>query len=188
VLIGIEKNRCKCYQACLSLKKKQINEAFKLFSEIFSSFNCLEMLSLEELYLYTVCTGLLSCDREQLKEKILKCPEVFAYSDTNVPLSNFASAFYNTEYNKIFPNFLPMMFSFRCDWFLYPHCNYISKALRVKCYQQYLKPYKNMKMETMANDFGISVSLLRKELGKFIPVCFLYYFYYFLGISSSFPP
>ena len=58
------------------------------------------MLSLEELYLYTVCTGLLSCDREQLKEKILKCPEVFAYSDTNVPLSNFASAFYNTEYNK----------------------------------------------------------------------------------------
>ena len=58
------------------------------------------MLTLEELYLYTVCTGLLSCDRDELKTKILQCPEVAAYKNSNAALSTFANALYNTEYEN----------------------------------------------------------------------------------------
>lgn len=106
----------------------------------------------------------------QLYKKVIRCPEVFAYRNSNIPLSVFVESLYNTEYIKLFPALLQMIVTFRCDWLLFPHSEFISKKLRERSYRQYLEPYRTMKIETMSSDFGISEGLIKKDLSRFIAV------------------
>ena len=59
-------------------------------------------------------------------------------------------------------------FQLKFDRYLCPHFNYYSRAMRLRAYEQFLAPYKTVRMDMMASDFGVSRDFVDRELHKFV--------------------
>ena len=54
------------------------------------------------------------------------------------------------------------------DRFFQPHAGYIMRELHVLGYKQFLDSYKSVRLDSMANSFGVSVDFLDLQLSRFI--------------------
>ncbi|KGM91448.1 hypothetical protein PABG_12609 [Paracoccidioides brasiliensis Pb03] len=85
------------------------------------------------------------------------------------PLSNLVSSLYNGIYRSFFlaladveDNFLSQ------DRYLYEHRAWFVREMRLRGYQQLLQSYRVVGLSSMANDFGVTIDYLDKDLAKFI--------------------
>ncbi|OAX76935.1 hypothetical protein ACJ72_08772, partial [Emergomyces africanus] len=85
------------------------------------------------------------------------------------PLSNLVSSLYNGIYRSFFlalaaveDNFLSQ------DRYLYEHRAWFVREMRLRGYQQLLQSYRVVGLSSMANDFGVTVDFLDRDLAKFI--------------------
>lgn len=79
------------------------------------------------------------------------------------PLANLVSSLYNGNYSSFFTalgqveeNFLSQ------DRYLYEHKRWYVREMRLRGYQQLLQSYRVVGLNSMANDFGVSVDFLDK--------------------------
>ncbi|KAK2761746.1 hypothetical protein FQN54_001574 [Arachnomyces sp. PD_36] len=84
-------------------------------------------------------------------------------------LSNLVSSLYIGNYRSFFlalaaveDNFLSQ------DRYLYEHRAWFVREMRLRGYQQLLQSYRVVGLNSMANDFGVTVDFLDKDLAKFI--------------------
>jgi len=56
----------------------------------------------------------------------------------------------------------------RNDSYMKSHLRYFVRETRVIIYSQFLESYKTVKLESMANEFGVSVEFIDKELAELI--------------------
>ncbi|KAL1976173.1 hypothetical protein VTN31DRAFT_2455 [Thermomyces dupontii] len=84
-------------------------------------------------------------------------------------LANLVSSLYNGNYRSFFlalaaveDNFLTQ------DRYLYEHRSWFVREMRLRGYQQLLQSYRVVGLQSMANDFGVSVDFLDRDLSKFI--------------------
>jgi 26S proteasome regulatory subunit N7 len=54
------------------------------------------------------------------------------------------------------------------DPYLKLHSRYFIRETRVVIYSQFLESYKTVRLESMANEFGVSVEFIDKELSELI--------------------
>jgi len=87
------------------------------------------------------------------------------------PVKQYLEALYNCHYDEFFV-ILAQIESQRLkfDRYLSPHYNFYSRDMRLRAYQQFLTPYKTVRLEMMAKDFGVSKAFLDKELHAMIAV------------------
>ncbi|KAI9714141.1 MAG: hypothetical protein M1812_006469 [Candelaria pacifica] len=85
------------------------------------------------------------------------------------PLANLVSSLYVGNYQSFFlalaaveDNFLSQ------DRYLYEHRGWFVREMRLRGYQQLLQSYRVVGLGSMANDFGVSVDFLDRDLAKFI--------------------
>ncbi|KAL1960330.1 hypothetical protein VTO42DRAFT_8290 [Malbranchea cinnamomea] len=85
------------------------------------------------------------------------------------PLSNLVSSLYKGLYRSYFialaaveDNFLSQ------DRYLYEHRAWYVREMRLRGYQQLLQSYRVVGLASMANDFGVTVDYLDRDLAKFI--------------------
>ncbi|KAL2217516.1 putative proteasome regulatory particle subunit [Thermoascus aurantiacus ATCC 26904] len=85
------------------------------------------------------------------------------------PLASLVSSLYNGNYRSFFlalaaveDNFLSQ------DRYLYEHRAWFVREMRLRAYQQLLQSYKVVGLASMANDFGVTVDYLDRDLAKFI--------------------
>ncbi|KAI9771046.1 MAG: hypothetical protein M1835_006469 [Candelina submexicana] len=85
------------------------------------------------------------------------------------PLANLVSSLYIGDYRSFFlalaaveDNFLSQ------DRYLYEHRGWFVREMRLRGYQQLLQSYRVVGLGSMANDFGVSVDFLDRDLAKFI--------------------
>lgn len=85
------------------------------------------------------------------------------------PLTKLVSSLYTGDYKNFFTalgdvedNFLSQ------DRYLYEHKGWFVREMRLRGYQQLLQSYRVVGLTSMANDFGVSVDFLDKDLAKFI--------------------
>ncbi|KAL2821981.1 26S proteasome subunit RPN7-domain-containing protein [Aspergillus granulosus] len=85
------------------------------------------------------------------------------------PLSNLVGSLYNGNYRTFFlalaaveDNFLTQ------DRYLYEHRAWFVREMRLRAYQQLLQSYRVVGLTSMANDFGVTVDYLDRDLAKFI--------------------
>lgn len=85
------------------------------------------------------------------------------------PLAKLVSSLYIGDYKNFFTalgdvedNFLSQ------DRYLYEHKGWFVREMRLRGYQQLLQSYRVVGLTSMANDFGVSVDFLDKDLAKFI--------------------
>ncbi|KAB8293804.1 hypothetical protein EYC80_009287 [Monilinia laxa] len=95
-------------------------------------------------------------------------PEAEAALDFS-PLAQLVSSLYTGSYRSFFGALAAVEVSFlNQDRYLYEHRGWFVREMRLRAYQQLLQSYRVVGLESMANDFGVSVDFLDRDLAKFI--------------------
>lgn len=77
------------------------------------------------------------------------------------PLALLVSSLYNGNYKTFFQSLADVEEQFlNQDRFLHEHRNWFIREMRLRAYQQLLQSYRVVGLESMANDFGVTVDFL----------------------------
>lgn len=95
-------------------------------------------------------------------------PEAEAAVDFS-PLAQLVGSLYTGSYRSFFGALAAVEVNFLTqDRYLYEHRGWFVREMRLRAYQQLLQSYRVVGLESMANDFGVSVDFLDRDLAKFI--------------------
>ncbi|KAI9372894.1 26S proteasome subunit RPN7-domain-containing protein [Aspergillus egyptiacus] len=84
-------------------------------------------------------------------------------------LSNLVGSLYNGNYRTFFLALASVEDHFLTqDRYLYEHRAWFVREMRLRAYQQLLQSYRVVGLSSMANDFGVTVDYLDRDLAKFI--------------------
>ncbi|KAJ5125807.1 uncharacterized protein N7443_008851 [Penicillium atrosanguineum] len=85
------------------------------------------------------------------------------------PLANLVTSLYNGNYRSFFVALAAVEDHFlNQDRYLFEHRAWFVREMRLRAYQQLLQSYRVVGLTTMANDFGVTVDYLDRDLAKFI--------------------
>ncbi|KAF1912155.1 26S proteasome subunit RPN7-domain-containing protein [Ampelomyces quisqualis] len=85
------------------------------------------------------------------------------------PLSKLVKSLYEGDYKSFFGALGEVEVNFLSqDRYLYEHRGWYVREMRLRSYQQLLQSYRVVGLQSMANDFGVTVDFLDKDLAKFI--------------------
>lgn len=85
------------------------------------------------------------------------------------PLALLVSSLYNGNYKTFFKSLAEVEEQFlNQDRYLHEHKNWFIREMRLRAYQQLLQSYRVVGLESMANDFGVTVDFLDRDLARFI--------------------
>lgn len=169
------KNRLRSYEALYKMSVRDFNGAAHLFLEAVPTFGSYELMTYENLVFYAVVTSLFALGRPDLRTKVIKCNEIqeqLTGGGTHgalIPVREYLEAYYGCHYDRFFIQLAALESErFKFDRYLAPHFNYYSRGMRLRAYEQFLTPYKTVRMDMMAKDFGVSRGFIDKELHRLI--------------------
>ncbi|KAK3381404.1 26S proteasome subunit RPN7-domain-containing protein [Podospora didyma] len=85
------------------------------------------------------------------------------------PLAQLVSSLYNGRYKLFFQALALVEEQFMTqDRYVHEHKNWFIREMRLRAYQQLLQSYRVVGLDSMANDFGVTVDFLDRDLAKFI--------------------
>ncbi|KPM37378.1 hypothetical protein AK830_g9168 [Neonectria ditissima] len=85
------------------------------------------------------------------------------------PLALLVSSLYNGNYKTFFQSLADVEEQFlNQDRYLHEHKSWLIREMRLRAYQQLLQSYRVVGLESMANDFGVTVDFLDRDLARFI--------------------
>jgi len=117
---------------------------------------------------YVILCALICVDRNTLRTKIIKAPEIIACIGEVEHLETLLNSFYNCNYDTYFNALVNILPSIQNDRFLSRHTQFFIRELRLVGYSQFLQSYRSVTMKSMADSFGISIDLLDQDLSRFI--------------------
>ncbi|KAI1821461.1 26S proteasome subunit RPN7-domain-containing protein [Xylaria intraflava] len=84
-------------------------------------------------------------------------------------LAQLVNSLYNGHYKLFFQALAFVEEAFLTqDRYLFEHRGWFIREMRLRAYQQLLQSYRVVGLESMANDFGVTVDFLDRDLAKFI--------------------
>ncbi|KAH8666727.1 proteasome regulatory particle, non-ATPase-like protein [Xylariales sp. PMI_506] len=85
------------------------------------------------------------------------------------PLAQLVTSLYNGHYKHFFQALARVEEQFLTqDRYLHEHRGWFIREMRLRAYQQLLQSYRVVGLESMANDFGVTVDFLDRDLAKFV--------------------
>ncbi|KAJ5316853.1 hypothetical protein PENANT_c016G04301 [Penicillium antarcticum] len=85
------------------------------------------------------------------------------------PLANLVNSLYNGNYRSFFVALAGVEDQFLTqDRYLHEHRAWFVREMRLRAYQQLLQSYRVVGLSGMANDFGVTVDYLDRDLARFI--------------------
>ncbi|CEF64301.1 Proteasome component (PCI) domain and Winged helix-turn-helix DNA-binding domain and 26S proteasome, regulatory subunit Rpn7 family-containing protein [Strongyloides ratti] len=167
------KNRLRSYEAIYKLANRDYERAGELFVAAVPTFSAYELMSYEDLVFYTILTTMATMPRRELAEKVINCNDIqeqISYVDTEknahtITAGKFLRALYDCNYDKFLKILCDLEDKFLIiDPYFYEHIHYYSRHIRLVAYEQFLRPYASIKIQMMADSFGIPKEILDKEL------------------------
>lgn len=162
------RNRLKVYEGVYLMSIREFAGAAKLFLESVSTFTATEMVPYKTFIWYTIIVSIISLERPELKKKIITSSDILAVIKDIPHASKFLNSLYNCQYHDFLVALADITDDMKHDHFLAPHVAYYSREMRIAAYQQFLESYKSVTLESMARQFGLSVTFIDKELSRFI--------------------
>uniref|UniRef100_A0A7E4W0E6 26S proteasome non-ATPase regulatory subunit 6 n=1 Tax=Panagrellus redivivus TaxID=6233 RepID=A0A7E4W0E6_PANRE len=169
------KNRLRSYEGLYKMSTRDFKGAAALFLEAVPTFGSYELMSYEDLVFYTVLTTVYSLDRPELREKVIRCNEVQEQLTGGgekgdlIPIRQYLDSFYNCHYDQFFVGLAQLEAQrLKFDRYVAPHYGFYSRAMRLKAYEQFLTPYKTVRLDMMSKDFGVSKAFIDRELHRLI--------------------
>ncbi|KAI6215812.1 hypothetical protein M3Y94_00428800 [Aphelenchoides besseyi] len=169
------KNRLRSYEALYKMAIRDMKGAASLFLETVPTFGSYELMSYDQLIFYTVVTSVLALDRPDLRVKVMRSNEIQERLNGGgengelIPIKHYLDSFYNCHYDQFFVQLASLESQrLKFDRYLAPHYGFYSRAMRLKAYTQFLTPYKTVRLDMMAKDFGVSKSFIDRELHRLV--------------------
>ncbi|GMT24212.1 hypothetical protein PFISCL1PPCAC_15509, partial [Pristionchus fissidentatus] len=169
------KNRLRSYEALHKMSIRDFSGAASLFLEAVPTFGSYELMSYEQLVFYTVITSLMALERPDLRKKVVRCNEVqeqLTGGGVNgglVLIRQYLNSYYDCHYDTFFQSMAKLEETrLVVDRYLAPHAHFYSRGMRLRAYQQFLTPYKTVRIDMMARDFGVSRTFVDSELHTLI--------------------
>ncbi|VDM95513.1 unnamed protein product [Thelazia callipaeda] len=169
------KNRLRSYEGLYKMSIREMKGAAALFLEAVPTFGSYELMTYEQLVFYTVISAVYALERPDLRAKVIRCNEIQEQlsgggeNSDLVPVKQYLEAFYGCRYDELFLVLAKLESErLKFDRYLAPHYNFYSRMMRLKAYQQFLTPYKTVRLDMMAKDFGVSKEFIDKELHRLI--------------------
>lgn len=162
------RNRLKVYEAIYLISARDLKQASVLFIECVATFTCVELCTYQKFMFYAVLANIPHLSRVDLKKKLISNPHVISMLREIPKIATLLQSLYNCDYAAFFKALLVVYEEFSQDRYLGPHATYIVREYRVLAYSQFLEAYRSVTLSSMANAFGITVTLLDSELSRFI--------------------
>jgi 26S proteasome regulatory subunit N7 len=162
------RNRLKVYEALALITARSLKKASELLLDCIATFTCTELTSYNQFIFYAVITNLLYLERTKLKKKLVDGPEVISVLREMPALGHLMNSLYDCDYRAFFHALVEVTPDLTRDRYTSPHVRILVRELRVLVYSQFLESYKSVRLESMAESFGVSVEFLDKELSRFI--------------------
>ncbi|KAF2071249.1 hypothetical protein CYY_007431 [Polysphondylium violaceum] len=162
------KNRLKTYEAVYLMAIRKFKEASELYLDTLASFTSTEFIEYSRFVQYLIFTSLLHLDRVSLKSKVIDSPDVLSVINDVPHLNDLLQSFYNGEYANFFNSLAHFSDSIKCDRYLSSHSKFFTREMRILAYTQFLESYSSVKMDSMANQFGVTYDFIDRELSRFV--------------------
>uniref|UniRef100_A0A7S0ZYG8 PCI domain-containing protein n=1 Tax=Noctiluca scintillans TaxID=2966 RepID=A0A7S0ZYG8_NOCSC len=167
------RNKLKVYEGIYLMLTRDWRSAALKFQDAIATFTAVEVTDFNSFIFYAVILSMVSCDRQILNTKIKDSPDVLSAigDSSNIKsegLKEFLMSYYNCQYKECMENFVVVINHVRENRYLNRHVRYFMRTMRRNCYRQYLAPYKSVKVDTMAEAFGVTPAFIDAELSSFI--------------------
>lgn len=164
------RNLLKIYEAAHLVSVREVRRAASLLLESVATFTCTELFDYNTFVFYTALAAVVSVDRNTLRDKVLRAPEVLSAYHDMPHLQGFLESLFECRYRDFLASLAEIMPLVQRDRFFAPHFSYLMREVRVVVYRQYLQAYRSVKLASMAEAFGLSSEFLDRELSRFISV------------------
>ncbi|KAI5800049.1 26S proteasome subunit RPN7-domain-containing protein [Geopyxis carbonaria] len=184
------RNRLKSYNGLHLLTTRHFSDAAPPLLESLSTFTSNELCAYSTLVLYAVLAGTVSLNRVDFKKSVVDSAEVLGILGSKpIPaaggeidmidvgslegyesLETLINSFYTCDYKSFFTSLAEVEEKFlNRDRILAEHKAWYVREMRRRAYTQLLESYRVVSLQNMADQFGVSVDWLDRDLSKFIP-------------------
>jgi 26S proteasome regulatory subunit N7 len=163
-----KKNRFKAYEAVYHMTMRNFKQAAQNFLDILATFTSTELISFTTFIKYTIITSLVSLDRATIGKKIINSPEVLSVIHEVPEVQNLLNGLYRCDYKQFFIALSQVIDLVEKDEYISQHSRYWAREIRVVAYSQFLESYRSVTLVSMAENFGVGVGFLDRELCEFI--------------------
>ncbi|KAI0980649.1 hypothetical protein GJ496_005144 [Pomphorhynchus laevis] len=163
------KNRLKVYEGLVSFHaKRDFASAIKLFLEVLPTYNCYEILDHKTFITYTVLFGMISLQRPQLRDQIVKNSEIRQVLFNEPDVREFLNSLFECRYMQFFRSLSQIEERLKQSRLWFPHFRYYVSELKIIAYNQHLESYNSLSLQSMADSFGISAEMIDQDLSRLI--------------------
>jgi len=162
------KNRLKAYEGLYSMSIRDFKTAADLYLDCVSTFTSNELMNYEQLIFYTVVTAILTLERKDLREKVIRGAEIQEQLHGMKELRQYLQCLFDCEYGEFFRQLAWVEQQLKYDRLLAPHYGYYARQMRILAYRQLLSSYRSLTLEKMAESFHVSPEFIDKELHQLI--------------------
>jgi len=162
------RNRLRVYQGVYCLAIRDFKTATQHFLETISTFTCYELTDYKTFVTYTVLASMISLDRVDLREKIVKGAEILEVLHQCPEIREYLFSLYNCQYKQFFIKLAWVEKLLKTDRLLSAHYRYYVREMRILAYNQLLQSYRSLTLDYMAYSFGVTAKFIDQELSKFI--------------------
>jgi len=162
------RNRLNVYRAMYYILSKDFASAAKLLVDAVATFTATELLSFDNLIILTVLISMITLPRVELRDKVVKSPDIIQAIRDVPHLREFLHALYDCRYKDFFVELLPIAVLAQRSPYLAPHKEVFLREVRLVAYLQFLASYQSVTIASMAQLFGVSTQFIDSELARFI--------------------
>ncbi|XP_041348370.1 26S proteasome non-ATPase regulatory subunit 6-like [Gigantopelta aegis] len=162
------RNRLKVYRGVYSMSVRDFKHAATLFLDTVATFTSYELMDYQTFVMYTVFCSMISLERTDLREKVVKGSEILEVLHSLTVIREYLFSLYDCHYQDFFRCLAHVEDIMKKDRMLAPHCQYYVREMRIMTYAQLLESYRSLTLQYMANAFGVTVEFMDKELARFI--------------------
>ena len=162
------RNRLKVYEAMYLLTVRDFKASSVLLQSCIATFTCTEICDYNQFMFYALLTNVMNLPRIELQKKIVNDPQVISVIRELPNMQTFVNSIYQCEYKPFVETLVAIAPRIQRDRYLGPHTVYVLRECRILAYSQFLEAYRSVLLQSMADNFGMSLELLDKELSHFI--------------------
>ncbi|ELP94887.1 26S proteasome non-ATPase regulatory subunit, putative [Entamoeba invadens IP1] len=163
------RNRRRVYEGLYLITfKRDFVKASSLLVESIGTFAVSSLISFERFVFIASISGILCFDRNKMKKSILDNPDVISASVQYPCLLNMGNALYKSDYATFISELKNTVVLMMNEPILAKSADWFCKEMRIKAYVQIMRSYLAVRLDVFAQEFGLPVDFIEKELERFI--------------------
>jgi len=162
------RNKLKVYEGIYFMMTREWKQAATLFINVMPTFTATEVVEFKDFVFYSVILSMAALDRTTIREQLISSPEVLSVIKDTPHLQEFLDSYFNSQYQDFMMHFVPLIDTVTADRYMKNHVRLFNRTMRLNAYRQFLASYRTVKLDAMANEFGVSAAFIDAELASFI--------------------